>query len=61
MASSFIYKKLFDKKIDAKTRKDVNKLIYKDENLFFRPSKEHSIKDFYHNGSEMCSEIAMVA
>ncbi len=60
LAHSFI-KKLFDKKIDAKTRYEMHKLIYKDEELLFRPLKEHGIKDFYHNGSAMCSEIALVA
>ncbi len=54
-------KRMFDKPIDAKEREDINKLIYRDEDYFYRPCKEHSIKDFYNNGSAMCSEISIVA
>ncbi len=54
-------KKKFCKNINAKERDELNKLIYKNNDLFFRPCKEHSIKDFYNNGSAMCSEISIVA
>lgn len=60
LVHSFI-KKFLSKNINPTSRYDINKLIYKNEDLFFRPVKEHSIKDFYHNGSAMCSEIALIA
>ena len=53
--------KMFTCNINAKDRDDINKLIYKDNDLYFRPIKEHSIKDFYGNGSAMCSERSIVA
>ncbi len=54
-------KKKFLKIINSKDRNDVNKLMYKDDDFYLRPVKEHSIKDFYNNGSAMCSEISVVA
>lgn len=57
---SFIEKK-FAKYFEPKERGEIHKLIYRSDGLFLRPIKEHSIKDFYYNGSAMCSEIAAVA
>lgn len=56
----FIEKK-FVRYFNPKDRNVINKLIHKTDELYFRPVKEHSIKDFYGNGSAMCSEIALIA
>ncbi len=53
-------KKLFGKQINARERSDINKLFYKTDYLFHRPVKEHSIKDFYGNGSALCTEYAAI-
>ena len=39
----------------------MHKLLLKKDYQFFEPSKEHSIKDFYGNGSAQCTEYALVA
>ena len=54
-------KNKFDRYYDAKDRDEMHKLIMMAEDLYFKPTKEHSIKDFYNNGSAMCSEYAVVA
>lgn len=54
-------KKLLNKNVNPKSRYEVGKLLYQSDDLLFRPTKEHSIKDFYHNGSSMCSEISLIA
>ena len=51
----------FDGMIKPKKREKMHNLILKNENIFFEPIKEHSIKDFYHNGSAQCTEYATVA
>ena len=56
----FIKKKFFPSFM-SRDRNEINKLIYKDEDFFYKPVKEHSIKDFYGNGSAMCSEVSIVA
>ena len=58
--ASFINKKM-TKLFEPKKREDINKLIYMNEDLFFRPVKEHGLRDFYGNGSAMCSEISLMA
>lgn len=42
-------------------REQLHKLIYKDEDTFFEPIRQHSIRDFKGNGSAMCSEYALLA
>lgn len=57
----FLDKKFGLSKLLCRDRDDINKLIYQKNGLFFRPTKEHSITDFYYNGSAMCSEVSVVA
>ena len=55
---------LFEKNINRKNRFEMHKLLLKEdkgEYVFFEPIKEHSIKDFYGNGSAQCTEYALVA
>lgn len=52
--------KYFSKLVNPKKRLEMHKLIWKNENIFFEPIKEHSIKDFYGNGSAQCTEYAAV-
>jgi hypothetical protein len=59
-AFNFINDKLI-KMFEPKSRDDINRLILKSEDLYFRPVKEHSIKNFYENGSALCSEISLLA
>ena len=51
---------LFVKTINSKDRSQIHKLILKDDQFYFEPIKEHSIKDFYGNGSAVCTEYALV-
>ena len=59
-AFNFIKDKLY-KAFEPKSRDDINRLLLKDEDLYFRPVKEHGIKKFYGNGSALCSEISLLA
>lgn len=54
-------RKFLDKNIDYPSRDDIHQLIYKNDESFFEPVKEHSIRDFYHNGSAMCTEYSVMA
>ncbi len=47
--------------LNKKQRKDIHKLIYKNENVFYKPIKEHSNKDFIGTGGAMCTEYATLA
>lgn len=58
--NSFLRKKL-GKYFNPVDKEQLNKLLYKTDDLFFRPVKEHSIKDYYNNGSALCSEYALMA
>ena len=59
--NNFIERK-FGNRINPKVREEIHKLFTeKDGYTYIRPIKEHSIKDFYGNGSAMCSEKALVA
>lgn len=49
------------KEFNSKDRNQMHTLINKTSDLYYRPIKEHSIKDFYGNGSAMCSELAVFA
>ena len=53
--------KYFDKKIGARDREEIHKLIYENDKVFFRPIREHSFKNFKQNGSAMCTERALMA
>lgn len=48
----------FIKKID---RNEMFQMLYKGENSYYPPVKEHSIKDFKGKGNAMCSEYAIMA
>ena len=54
---------LFENDINPAKKEDIHKLLYKDSRtpIFFNPTKEHSIKDFYGNGGAECSEYSVVA
>ena len=54
-------KNYFIRFFEPKERDVFNQLIYMNENIFFRPVKEHSIKSFYCNGSAMCTELSLIA
>lgn len=53
--------KRFSKFFEPTERKQLHKLIYKDDQYYFPPVREHSIKDFYYNGSAKCTEYAVMA
>jgi len=49
------------KNINRIVREDMHQLLYRSDNYnFINPYKEHSIKDFYHNGSAICSEVSVM-
>ena len=50
-----------EKNVNKKDRADIHRLVRKDEDTFFEPVREYSIKDFYHNGSALCSEYGVMA
>lgn len=50
----------FARMIEPKKRSEMHNLILKNENIYFKPTREHSIKDFYHNGSAQCTEYATI-
>lgn len=54
-------KRLFEKLVDPQRRMQMHKLLLKEDYVFFEPTKEHSIKDFYGNGSAQCTEYALIA
>ena len=54
-------KRLFEKLVDPQRRMQMHKLLLKEDYVFFEPIKEHSIKDFYYNGSAQCTEYALIA
>ncbi len=57
----FINKKFGEPESDAR-RHEMFQLILKEDGLnYYRPIKEHSIKDFYGTNSAMCSERAVIA
>lgn len=47
--------------IEDISRADMFRLIYKDEETFFKPTKEHSIKDFKGKGNALCTEYSAAA
>ena len=49
-----------EKVMGKKDRMDIHRPIYKDEDNFFEPINQHSIKDFYNNGSALCSEYGVM-
>ena len=51
----------FEKLINPVDRDRLFQLILENEKSYFKPIKEHSIKDFYHNGAALCSEYSAVA
>jgi hypothetical protein len=53
--------KLFENHFKRKDRMIMNRLLLKNNNEFFDPIKEHSIKDFYGNDSAKCTEYALIA
>lgn len=52
---------LFEKYVNPQSRMQMHKLLLKEDYVFYEPIKEHSIKDFYHNGSAQCTEYALIA
>lgn len=61
---SYVYKflrKYFDNYFNPKDRTSIHSLLLKDETSYFKPIKEHSNKDFVHNGSALCSEFSSAA
>ena len=54
-------RKLFENYFNPVKRMDMHKLLLEKDFHFFEPIKEHSIKDFYGNGSAQCTEYALVA
>ncbi len=63
LAYIFVMNWLNKKRVNfnGREREDIDRLLIKDDDFFYRPTKEHSIKDFYFNGSAMCSEISLLA
>lgn len=53
-------KRLFEKYFNPKNRMEMHRLLLKGDYQFFEPIKEHSIKDFYGNGSAQCTEYALI-
>lgn len=51
-------KYFFEKNINRKDRDNIHTLICKTETDYYKPLKEHSIKDFFHNGAALCSEYS---
>ena len=60
VAQSFIEDK-FSKTIDPTSRQVMHMLFRKADNTFCKPFHEHKFSDFYHNGSAMCTEKAILA
>ncbi len=56
----FLYE-YFGKEIDSVNRDRLYQLILENDKSYFKPVKEHSIKDFYHNGAARCTEYSAVA
>ena len=48
------------KNYNSLDREEMHKLFYMNDNTYFKPAKEHSIRDFYHNGSAMCTEYSVM-
>lgn len=48
-------------KFNPKDRHEIHKLIYKNDTDYYKPSKEHSNKDFIGTGGAMCTEYASLA
>ena len=51
----------FNNGCDAITRKELHSLFLNIDGSLFPPIKEHSITDFYGNGSALCSEYSALA
>ena len=47
--------------INPKERQDIHKLLYKNDDYYFKPTKEHSNKDFVGTGGAMCTEYSTLA
>ena len=62
LAAHYFMRELFksDYVLSAKDRREINKAIYQPNGLLFSPIKEHSIKDFYGNGSAECTEYSSI-
>ena len=46
---------------NSKKRNDIHKLIYRNDNSFYEPTKEHSNSDFINTSGAMCTEYASLA
>ncbi len=62
MAAHYFLRALFrsDFTLSARDRREINKALYQPNGMLFTPVREHSIKDFYGNGSAECTEFASV-
>ncbi len=47
--------------INPKARQDIHKLLYMNDDYYFKPTKEHSNKDFVGTGGAMCTEYSTLA
>ena len=54
-------KKYLEKYVNYSNRDILHQLIYKNDREFFKPIKEHSIRDFINNGSAECTEYGAMA
>ena len=54
-------RKYLENNINKLEREDIHKLIYKNEEDFYEPIKEHSILDFKNNGAGECTEYSALA
>lgn len=60
VVQSFIEEK-FSKCVNPTSRQVMHMLFHKADNTVCPPAHEHKFSDFYHNGSAMCTEIAILA
>ena len=58
--NDFLYD-YFGKFYSSNNRHTLHGLLLKNDDIYFPPLKEHSIKDFRGNGSALCSEFALLA
>ena len=52
---------LFENSMEPKSRQYMHALFRNSDNVCYKPIREHKFSDFYHNGSAMCSERALLA
>ena len=62
MAVNHFLRKYLIKYVNPRIRDEIHQLLYKnDGTYFYRPTKEHSIKDLVKNGAAQCTEFGAIA